>query len=73
MKEKVKKIMSLVFNIDVNDIHNDASPDNIANWDSLRHMSFVLALEEELNVEFTDEQITEMMNLELVLEVLREV
>ncbi len=73
MEEKVKEIMSLIFNVDIEDITEDSSPDNLENWDSLRHMNFVNALEEEFDIELTDEQVTEMMNFKLVLAVLKEI
>ena len=58
--------MARVFSIDVASIEDDASPDNITNWDSLNHMNFVVALEEEFDIRFTDEEIAEMLNLALI-------
>lgn len=66
MKDKVKKIIAGVFNIEVGSIDDDASPDSIANWDSLNHMNLIVSLEEEFNIRFTDEEISEMLNLELI-------
>jgi hypothetical protein len=43
MEDKVKKVMSDVFNIDVSLINNESSPDNIENWDSLKHMNLIIA------------------------------
>ena len=48
--------MSDVFNIDVSLINNESSPDNIENWDSLKHMNLVIALEEEFDTEIPDEE-----------------
>ena len=67
MKDKVKKIVASVFNLEVDSIKDDASPDNILNWDSLNHMNLIVSLEEEFKVRFTDEEISEMLNLELIL------
>ena len=54
MENKIKKVMSTVFEIDSSELNHNSSPDSIENWDSLRHMNLVVALEEEFNVEFDD-------------------
>lgn len=72
MKDKIKSIMASVFEINVSEIGDDASPELIENWDSLRHMNLVTAIEEEFDVRFSDEQIAEMLNLDLVVENVKE-
>ena len=66
MKDKVKKIVASVFNLEVDSVKDDASPDNILNWDSLNHMNLIVSLEEEFKIRFTDEEISEMLNLDLI-------
>lgn len=66
MKDKVKEIIARVFNLEANSIGDDASPDNILHWDSLNHMNLIVSLEEEFDIRFTDEEIIEMLNLELI-------
>jgi acyl carrier protein len=66
MKDKVKKIIASVFNLEFGSIQDNASPDSISNWDSLNHMNLVVSLEEEFNIRFTDEEISEMLNLDLI-------
>ena len=72
MESRIKEVMSAVFEIDVEDIGDDSSPDTIAIWDSLRHMNLVAALEEEFSIEFNDDEIVEMMNFALVKTILSE-
>ncbi len=72
MKNKVKKIIASVFNLEVDSIKDDASPDNVLNWDSLNHMNLIVSLEEEFNIRFTDEEISDMLNLELILYTIQE-
>lgn len=72
MEERVKEIMGIVFEIDSNDISDDASSDHIENWDSLRHMNLIVALEEEFEIELDDEEIVEMMTLPLIVAILEE-
>jgi acyl carrier protein len=67
MKNKVKKIIGGVFNLELDSINDDASPDNIMNWDSLNHMNLIVSLEEEFSIRFSDQEISEMLNFELII------
>lgn len=69
---KLKEVMAKVFNVHTETITADASPDTIENWDSLRHMNLVLALEQEFNIEFTDDQVVEVLSYKLIKIVLGE-
>ena len=62
IEERIKNVMSAVFEIPEEQIKNDSSPDTIGSWDSLRHMNLIVALEEEFKVELTDDEILDMMN-----------
>ena len=70
MEQRIKNVMSAVFEIQVNKIKGNASPDTIESWDSLKHMNFVIALEEEFEIEFINDEINEMMNFALIKSVL---
>ena len=70
LAERIKKVMSSVFEIPVEQIKDDSSPDIIYSWDSLKHMNLVVALEEEFEVEFTEDEILEMMNYALIKSIL---
>jgi acyl carrier protein len=54
----------------VEHIREDSSPDTIPEWDSLKHMRLVLALEEEFSVRFSDETIVGMLNVSEILKAL---
>ena len=66
MDNKIKQIMAAVFETELNNITDDASPDTIENWDSLRLINLVAALEDEFEVEFEEEEIVEMLNFKLI-------
>jgi acyl carrier protein len=66
MENRIKQVMASVFNVDASSIDETASPETIAEWDSLKHMNLVLALEEEFSVSFSSDQIVEMLNYRLV-------
>ena len=58
--------MAAVLEVPVDEITDESSPDNIESWDSLKHMNLVVALEEEFNIRFDDDEIVEMMNYGLI-------
>ena len=66
VEDRIKSIMSAVFEIPEEQIKDNSSPDTIESWDSLKHMNLIVALEEEFEVEFTDDEILEMMNYALI-------
>jgi len=72
IEKRVKKVMSYVFNISEGSIKNNSSADTIESWDSLKHMNLVIALEEEFLVQFTDNDIIDLMNTELIVEIILE-
>ena len=72
MEKKLYKILSQVLNVPIEQINNESSPDTIDGWDSLKHMNLVLAIEQEFNIQFTEEQIFEMLNVALIKESLKE-
>lgn len=69
---KLKEALARILDVDVSEITDNASPDTIENWDSLRHMTLVIALEEEFDVEFTDDQVVEILGYKLIKIVLEE-
>ena len=66
MEDRIKNVMAAIFEISVDEINDESSPDNVKSWDSLRHMNLVVALEEEFGKTFTDDEIVEMMNYNLI-------
>jgi len=71
LNDKVFKIISQVMNIPAEGINENSSPENIEQWDSLQHMNLILALEEDLKIKFTDEEIAQMIDVHLILKALR--
>jgi acyl carrier protein len=64
--------MAAVFGVDQAAIGNDATPGTIAAWDSLRHMNLVLALEEEFDIRFPENEIEQLISFGLIELSLRE-
>ena len=55
--------MSAVFEIPVKQINDESSPDTVKSWDSLKHINLVISLEEEFEIEFTENEIIEITKI----------
>ncbi len=65
-QEKIKQVMAAVFETELSAITDDASPDNVESWDSLKHLNLAVALEEAFGIELSEEDIMELMNFKLI-------
>lgn len=61
---KIEKIARSVFTKHSGAIQPTSSAKDIIGWDSLAHINFVLALEEEFNVPLRPAQLAHMANLD---------
>lgn len=65
-KEKVIQIINLVleakFALDTQEILSEA----IENWDSLKHLSIVFALEDEFDIRFSEDEFSELRSLSAI-------
>lgn len=71
MKEEIKSIIAQVMSIDINDVLDEASPENTSNWDSIRHMELLTKLEKAYSVKFDVDEMIEMMSLPAIIEILK--
>lgn len=70
--EKIRKVMSLVFETEESAINDDSSSDNVENWDSLRHLNLILGLEEEFGISIPDTEVGNMVNYKIIAVVIKE-
>ena len=71
-EEKLKRVLANIFNIDIERIDDTTSVDTVSQWDSLKHLNLVLALEQEFNITLSTEQTVEILNYPLIKAVLGE-
>jgi acyl carrier protein len=65
-KIKILEVMSSVFEVDLTSLNEESSIDSIENWDSIRHLNLILALEEEFNITIPDEEVGDLVNYKLI-------
>ena len=71
-KIKLKEVLSSVFEVSIDSITEDSSSDTIENWDSLRHLNLIIALEEEFDVVIPDDEVGNLVNFKLIELILNE-
>jgi acyl carrier protein len=66
IKERILQVMATVFETEVADLNENSSSDTIEAWDSLKHLTLILALEEEFAISIPDEEVGELVNYKLI-------
>lgn len=69
---KLKQVVSDILEVDIDDINENSSPDNIEQWDSLSHIKLVMAIEAEFNVKLTPDDMMDMLSVKLIKMILAE-
>ena len=60
---KLEKIVAQVLAIDETDLSDESNAKNTRNWDSMRHIELLLAVETAYGVQFSMPEITGMQKL----------
>ena len=71
-EDKLKQVLADVFGVDLRTINDTTSVDTVAEWDSLRHLNLVLALEQQFNIVLSGEQTVQILSYPLIKIVLEE-
>jgi len=72
MSDRIKQIISHIFNMPLEQINDDTSPDNFSAWDSLAHINLILAIESEFGISLLPEEAMEMLSVRLIRIILEE-
>jgi len=64
--EKLKEVVSDILAVDINNIDENSSSDNIDQWDSLSHIRLVMAIEAEFEVKLTPDDMMDMLSVKLI-------
>ena len=61
--DQVREIAADVFQLPLEGVDDDASPDTVKGWDSLQYINLILALEQHFDIQFDPEEILKMVHL----------
>jgi acyl carrier protein len=68
ISSRVKDALARVLKAPVESIAEDASQMNLADWDSVKHMNVVLALENDFDIEFGDAELPNLNSVPKLVE-----
>ena len=71
MEEQARQILADLLDVEPGSITAETSMDNTAKWDSLLHINFIAALEEELEVDIDFDEMEAMLSFHDVVDVLQ--
>ncbi len=57
MNNKLTEIIAEIFFLDEDEVKPELTPDDVALWDSLNHLRLITAVESELDVQFSMNEI----------------
>jgi acyl carrier protein len=58
--------------VPLNTLTAESSPDTVDSWDSVNHLSFILALEQEFDMVFEPPEISQMVTIERAAQVIED-
>ncbi len=61
--EELYNIIAELFEIEVKDIHDELTPNDVEKWDSLGQLALIAALEAHYRITFEIEEIFEIFNI----------
>ena len=72
IRDRVRAVLARVLKSDPAAIADNASQMELSEWDSVRHMNVVLALENDFGIEFTDAELQKLTSLPLLVAAIQE-
>lgn len=68
--DQVTRISAETFEVDEDIVRSNHTSDNIPNWDSFNHFKLVAALESHFCLEFSTDEILEMVSIDQIVEII---
>lgn len=69
--ERLNKTLCKVFRLKESEINSSLTMDNIETWDSLTHMDLITSLEENFQIEFSMDEIMNMIDIKTMKDTIR--
>ena len=72
IEERIHRIVSDLFDVPVETVNDEQSPDTLQKWDSIAHINLVLSLEQEFGISLSPEDASEILSVRLIKIILSE-
>lgn len=69
---KILSVLTKTFSVKESDLIPELKMEDVDWWDSLSHMEMIADLESEFEIEFTADEIMQMITIEAVIRIVRE-
>ena len=64
-------VLSITLRVPVDRISDDFSPADCSNWDSVRHLMLMLAIEDKFEISFSEKEIAELRRFATIRDAVR--
>jgi acyl carrier protein len=71
LEERIRRIASDVLGVSAEELTRDSSPDTIVTWDSVAHLSLVLAVEQELGIQVNYDELDRLTSIGALMDTAR--
>ena len=72
LEQKLKELVSTIFEIKMEEINDSTSPDTVQKWDSIQQLNLAMAIEDEFNITLSANDITDMLSYKLIRQIIME-
>jgi len=72
LQEKIHKTVAEVFEIPLDEVHNEMTPFDIKKWDSLGQLTLISAIEKKLNIFFETADIFKIISIQSIIDIVDE-
>jgi acyl carrier protein len=69
---ELRELMADVFECDPALIKPDSTPDTLGDWDSVRLLDLILAIEQQAHIEISADRLEEMVSVPAILAIIQE-
>ena len=70
VRDRFLSLLADILQVDISYIDDKTSPEQLTEWDSLKHMILLNAIEEEFGFRFTDDEMAECTSVKSILDLL---
>ncbi len=70
MENKLIEVMSIVFDVPLDAINENTSPDNLEKWDSLSQLQLIIAIEDTFDIKLEDEDIEKFSDFKSIKQII---
>ena len=64
---KIKNLLCLILNVDIDELYDETTINDINSWDSLKHLQIIIQLESDFDININDQEAVKLVSLEEII------